>query len=136
MKKAFLGGTCNGSNWRSSLIPLIEGKVAYFDPVVPDWNEEAYQRELLEREIDDFVVYTITPLMTGVYSIAEVVDDSNKRPQKTILVVLETDGELKWDPKVRNSLKAVEKMVAKNGGQVFESLEDLAKFLIEASRVV
>ena len=34
--------------------------------------------------------------MTGVYSIAEVVDDSNKRPGKTILVILRDDGDKKF----------------------------------------
>lgn len=131
--KAFLGGTCNGSAWRQSLIPMIEGKVGYFDPVVPNWNEEAYQRELIEREVDDFVVYTITPAMVGVYSIAEVVDDSNKRPEKTILVVLDKDEEKVWDPRARKSLTAVSKMVKKNGGQAFDSLEELAEFLIKAA---
>lgn len=29
----------------------------------------------------------ITPRMTGVYSIAEVIDDSNKRPEKTIFCI-------------------------------------------------
>lgn len=131
--KAFLGGTCNGSAWRQSFIPMIEGKVDYFDPVVPDWNEAAYQRELFERETCDFVVYTITPAMLGVYSIAEVVDDSNKRPQKSVLVILDEDDGKGWDARVRKSLTAVAKMVKDNGAQAFDSLEEAAQFLIAAA---
>ena len=37
-------------------------------------------------------MFVITPLMSGVYSIAEVVDASNKNPKKTILCVLDDDG--------------------------------------------
>ena len=40
----FLGGTCNGSTWRDELIPMLE--VSFFNPVVPDWNGEAYERNL------------------------------------------------------------------------------------------
>ena len=34
MKKVFLGGTCNGSDWRKKLIPKL--KIDYFNPVVED----------------------------------------------------------------------------------------------------
>ena len=39
MKKVFLGGTTNDSNWRDLLIKKI--KIDYFNPVVKDWNESA-----------------------------------------------------------------------------------------------
>ena len=79
--KVFLGGTCNDSKWRDKLIPML--KINYFNPVVEDWNEEAREQERQERKICDFCLYVITPALAGVYSIAEVVDDSNKRPAKT-----------------------------------------------------
>lgn len=34
--------------------------------------------------------------MTGVYSIAEVVDDSNKRPEKTIFTILKEYDDTKF----------------------------------------
>lgn len=126
----FLGGTCNGSHWRDAMEDCLyhEG-VTFFNPVVDDWNDEAYARELLERETCDFCLYTITPKMTGVYSIAEVVDDSNKRPEKTVLVVLYDDeGNLFSKDQVK-SLKAVEKLVSENGGMVFDSLFNAAKWM-------
>jgi len=78
--KVFLGGTCNNSNWRNILIQDL--KIEYFDPVVDDWTFEFQKEELKQRELCDVCLYVITPKMTGVYSIAEVVDDSNKRPEK------------------------------------------------------
>lgn len=89
MKKVFLGGTCNESTWRNRIIVMLD--IDYFDPVVDDWTVDCMKRELQERKLCDFCLYTITPKMTGVYSIAEVVDDSNKRPDKTILVILKDD---------------------------------------------
>ena len=85
----FLGWTCNESTWRDKLISLL--KIDYFNPVVDDWTEECMIEVRRQRLICDYVLYVITPLMTGVYSIAEVVDDSNKRPKSTIFCFLEED---------------------------------------------
>jgi hypothetical protein len=127
-KKVFLGGTCNGSQWREKIKPLL--RIDYFDPVCEgEWNEEAYQRELHERETSDFVMYVITPRMTGVYSIAEVVDDSNKRPEKTLFCYLTSDGDDVFSEAQLKSLKAVSRMVENNGGKAFDNLTDMAEFL-------
>lgn len=130
MKKVFLGGTCNNSTWRDKLIQQLE--IDYFNPVVPDWTEEAYKRELKERETCDFVLYVITPKMTGVYSIAEVVDDSNKRPKKTVFCFLLKDGDKKFDAGQVKSLMNVGKMVKTNGGKWFDGLDEVAHYLNNA----
>ena len=126
MKKVFLGGTCNESTWRNDLIPLLE--IDYFNPVVDDWTEDCKEKELQERETCDVCLYAITPKMSGVYSIAEVVDESNKRPTKTVLILLKKDERIfknsQWE-----SLKTVAKMVEKNGGKVFYSLALAAEYL-------
>lgn len=127
MKKVFLGGTCNESTWRSSIIAMLE--IEYFNPVVDDWTEDCLEREIQERQRCDFCLYCITPLMTGVYSIAEVVDDSNKRPAATIFVLLKADGDIVFPEGQWRSLKAVAKMVSFNGVAVFQSLEDAAKYM-------
>lgn len=123
----FLGGTCNDSTWRKRLIKDL--KVPYFNPVVDDWNEESQKKEIEERESAKFVLYVITPLMKGVYSIAEAVDDSNKRPEKTLFCVLEKDDEKEFGEFEMKSLNQVKKMVEKNGAKVFENLSDIAEFL-------
>ena len=132
MKKVFLGGTCNGSTWRNGLIEILE--IDYFNPVVEEWTEECYQEELRQREICDYCLYVITPRMTEVYSIAKVVDDSNKRPEKTIFCVLTADindkGEfMMFNEEQLKSLDKVGAMVEKNGGKYFMTLRGVAKFL-------
>ena len=126
-KKVFLGGTCNNSLWRNRLIPML--RIRYFNPVVEDWTPECQAEELKQREGCDFCLYCITPKMTGVYSIAEVVDDSNKRPSKTVMVVLDIDGYEAFDLVRKKSLWAVQDMVQKNGGHSFDKLEDAAWFM-------
>ena len=130
--KVFLGGTCNDSTWRDELIKLLS--IDYFNPVVPDWNEEAYKKELEARENSEFCLYVLTPKMTGVYSIAEVVDDSNKRPEKTVFCFLEKDEDLEFDKHQIKSLVATGKLVKNNGGTVLSSLEEVAEFLNKAKK--
>ena len=127
MKRVFLGGTCNESKWRDSLIGILE--IDYFNPVVEDWTEECMKEERKQKETCEYCLYTITPKMTGVYSIAEVIDDSNKRPEKTLFCVLGIDDNFMFDVGQLKSLIQVGKMVERNGGKLFTNIEDVASYL-------
>ncbi|CAI2187393.1 7064_t:CDS:2 [Funneliformis geosporum] len=96
-KKVFLGGTVNA----------------------------VQQEEIRQRQTCDFVLYVITKEMLGFYAIAEVVEDSNKRPTKTIFCYL-TEGFGKHQVK---SLQATARLVQGNGVQVFTSLTEVANYL-------
>lgn len=127
-KKVFLGGTCNNSIWRDDLIKDL--KIDFYNPVVPDWTPECMEEELKQRKECDFCLYVITPKMTGVYSIAEVVDDSNKRPEKTIFCYLEKDENFHtFNSFQLKSLDQVGRMVKENGGQFFKTLKGVTDFL-------
>lgn len=123
----FLGGTCNNSTWREALIPHLQ--CDYFNPVVEDWTEEAQQLEIEKRQTCDFVLYVLTPKMTGVYSIAEVVDDSNKRPEKTLFCVLNQDDNNEFTEHQLKSLNMVKEMILANGARVFDDLIKVSEFL-------
>ena len=145
-KKVFLGGTCNDSTWRDELIPML--KIDYFNPVVDDWTLECQKEELKQRQECDYCLYVITPNITGVYSIAEVIDDSNKRPNKTIFCML-PEAIKKQKPRIwpfpnepemkiiklafsegqMKSLNSVGDMVKRNGGHFLKSLNEIANFL-------
>jgi len=130
MKKVFLGGTCNNSKWRDRMIPLLnEAGVGYFNPVVENWTPECQAEEIRQRETCDFVLYTLTPKMVGVYSVAEVVDDSNKRPEKTIFIPLEDDGVDLFTFTQWKSIQATADMVQRNGAKVFYNMKDAAKYI-------
>ena len=125
-KRIFLGGTCNESTWREKFIKNINNnKYECFNPVVDDWDEKAYQNELKERASCDICLYCITSEMTGIYSIAEVVDDSHLRPDKTVFCCIEkgfTKGQFK-------SLGKVAEMVKKNGGKSYTNFDEMIKDL-------
>lgn len=126
----FLGGTCNNSQWREALIPLLT--IHYFNPVVADWTPECQEREIKARQESDFVLYVITPKMTGVYSIAEVVEDSNKRPAKTVFCYLPEDEGVAFTKDQLKSLAATAKLVEKNGASVCSSLDEVATLVNRA----
>lgn len=125
--KIFLGGTCNNSQWREALIPDL--KMDYFNPVVPTWTEDAYRNELHERATCDICLYVITPKARGFYSIAEVADDSNKRPKKTVMCLLLEDDGLEFAGHQLESLRKVGKLVAENGAHYCEGLDELKQYL-------
>jgi len=103
-------------------------EINFFNPVVDDWTEDCMERERMERISCDFCLYAITPKMTGIYSVAEVVDDSNKWPKKTFLVLLRDDGKEHFSDGQWKSLGALAAMVNKNGGRVFDNLKEAAMF--------
>lgn len=126
--KIFLGGTCNDSKWRdrftSMLLPLVE----YFDPIVKDWTPECQDEERRQRDVCDYCLYVITPKMSGVYSIAEVVDDSNKRPDKTVFCIQAYDDSSAFSDSQWQSLMQVSEMVKQNGAKTFIFLDEVARF--------
>lgn len=128
--KVFLGGTCSGWKWRNKLQPLL--KCDYYNPIVENWSEEDRLREVHEREISDYVLYGITNGIKGVYSIAEVVDDSNKRPEKTLFLNLYKEDDSSYTKQMTCSLKAVENLLKENGVKVFtgiNAINEVAEFL-------
>ncbi|MFA8300164.1 MAG: nucleoside 2-deoxyribosyltransferase domain-containing protein [Hyphomicrobiales bacterium] len=129
-KRVFLGGTVNGSTWRDQLIPKLE--IDYFNPVCDDWTPEKQEEEIYQRNVCKFVLYVLTPKLTGFYSIAEVVDDSNKRPERTIFCILDEDDGLTWTSFQKKSLNAIAKMVEENGAKYCTSLDDIAKYINHA----
>lgn len=113
MIKLFLGGTCNETTWREELIPFLEEEgIDYFNPVVDDWTPECIEEEERQKKICTHHLFFITKEMTGVYSIAEAVDLSNKSPKSTIFavdIVGFSEGQLR-------SLHATSKIILGNGG--------------------
>lgn len=127
MKKVFLGGTCNDSLWRDEFISRL--KIKYYNPVGDEWTPGMMERELKQREESDFCLYVLTPKMTGYYSIAELIDDSNKHPQKTIFCFLTEDAGTRFSEFQIRSLEQVAEMVKRNGAYYFKTTGEVLNFL-------
>ena len=128
--KVFLGGTCASSTWREELQRKLDSeRIETFNPVVLNWTPECQAEEDFHRETDDICLYVITPEGEGFYSFVEVTDDSNKRPESTVLCILiEANGKKFEGHMLKCALKTA-KLIAKNGVYVTTSLDELATYL-------
>lgn len=147
--KVFLGGTCEGcypesewnneeldfsKDWRKKLVSMLDlNVVEYFNPVVDDWNDEAQQKEIEYRKNCDICLYAITNEIKGVYSIAEIIDDSNKRPDKTIFCNLYGNID-DINVQMIKSLDATAEMVIRNNGLVMRDLKNVAIYINNLER--
>jgi hypothetical protein len=129
MKRIFLGGTCAESTWRDELIVQLNlDKYTFFNPIVKDWNEECKAIEVQERKDCDIVLYTITPEMRGVYSIAEATDDSNKRPKNTVLCLIREVDSISFDDQSWNSMLEVGRLIGSNGSHILYGMDELIEY--------
>lgn len=128
MNKVFLGGTCNESTWRDELIPNL--KIDYFNPVVEDWTPECQaEEERQKNEVCNYHLFVITPKMTGVFSIAEVVDSAVSKKDHCIFCYLKKDGDKEFTEGQIKSLNAVGNIVKKYGGICNNNLDVIASYL-------
>ena len=126
----FLGGTCASSTWRQELIPMLdEEKISWFNPVVEDWTPECQEIEKWHRENDDISLYVLTPEAEGFYSYVEVTDDSNKRPERTVLCILTEANGRKFSKHEEKCALRTSKLVCENAVVVLDSLEQVAMYL-------
>lgn len=115
-KYVFLGGTCNNSTWRDELMPMLsERKVTYFNPVVEDWTPECKAQEDIAKENATWELYVLTPEMTGVYSIAELMYKACTDPSRLILCLPHDD---RWSEGQMRSIQATFTLARKAGVEV------------------
>ena len=136
MKKIFLGGTCNDSTWRNELIPILEKyHIQYFNPIVDDWTEECVKIENEEKNLCDCHLYVITPKMTGVYSIAELIESVHTPNKLTIFCYIQHDDNNYFTKGQLKSLDNVGKLVIKHNGIVCNSLIELQTILKNIKKI-
>ena len=130
----FLGGTCNGSTWRDSLMPLLdEADIKYFNPVVEDWTEECMAIEEVEKFKSTHELYIISPEMIGVYSIAEAVKGAFTKPESTIFCYIDNShnplASDTFTEAEKKSLAKTAEIIADAGGKVCSSFEEIIEYI-------
>lgn len=126
MNKVFLGGTVGDSTWRNELIKKLT--INYFNPVVDDWTPECMDIEEREKLEADYRLYVITPETKSTFSIAELIDDSNKYPEKTIISLVKSYGGESFSDRGYKHMKKVFDMAVSNGAKQVE-FDDLHIYL-------
>lgn len=125
----FLGGTCNDSEWRARLIPLLA--IDFFNPQLPPgtWDKSDEIKEVQARQNADYVLYVLTPRGDNLYSIAEVVEDAIKSPKRTVFCFLTEDGDKEFTLLHIRAMQAVGRIAERNGATVCKNLMDVANVL-------
>jgi len=129
--KVFLRGSCADSKWKEKFIPKLN--IDYLNS--DDWDSKCQEEKIRQKETCDFILYTLTKAYSAIAEVAEAVDDSNKRPEKTIVCVTNELMDYKWytkwvmDEQDMKHLDAVGRLVERNGGLYFKSLDEVAEYL-------
>lgn len=128
--KVFLGGTCNDSTWRENLIDMLPPHIHVFNPVVENWTEECQAEEERQKDLMCQVhLYVLTPKMTGVFSVAELVESSMTSKKITVFCYLPKDGEDTFTKGQMMSLQATANLVEKYGAYVCHNLTEVVECL-------
>lgn len=134
LSKVFLGGTTAGPDWRPELIKMLQ--CPYFNPVVKDWNEAARQQEVHEKKECGTSLYVLTPYLSGIFSVAEVVEDCiSRRPGRTVLCVLRQHQGKGFEDHMARSIDALIDLVKKHGCLITEDLQSTASVLNQLAQV-
>jgi hypothetical protein len=104
-------------------------KCSYFNPVVADWTPECVENEYREKLNADYQLYVITSEATGCFSIAELIDASNKVPSRTLCALLGNWNSHNIMAKRFISFSECMNVAVKNGAKRFYSLQEIADFL-------
>lgn len=121
MKTIFLGGTCNQSTWRDQLT-APEG-FQFFNPQLPagiEWEKHHQDAEDEAKKTATVQVYVITPEITGVFSIAELVAMAFTDPKHLVVGIIG-----KYEPFMQKSMDAVARLVQEHGVYVARTIEDV-----------
>jgi len=119
----YLGGTNGGSNWRSELIPMLNIPYTMLNI---DANPNI-----------DFLLYTVTPLLTRFNVIIKILKYSKIYEEKLIVCILENDicpdtgKKIKFDENAMILFDCLNKILYKNNSNMFWCLESVANYVNE-----
>ena len=128
----FLGGTCNGSEWRSKFIDtwkryaenhkdIKDRKIELFNPVVEDWTPECQKKEDEVKDNACLNMFIITPELKGVYSFAEAVECVNNGSKVFFAIY---DAHKQFDTAMIKSIDAIGSIIEKHGGTYEKYFEE------------
>lgn len=124
----FLGGTyvSNTTSWREDVISKL--RIRYINPekIV---SKNFFAVEKHERLNSDYCLFVLTPESYNFAAIAEVVQESNNRPNKTILCVIRDYMGCYFDDASWYSMECVKEIVRDNGAIVVDTLDEAISFL-------
>ena len=125
----FLGGTCNGSDWRENLVKLHDLPFLPIDPRVEYWERQHRLNEDELRENADYSIYVITPKMRGIYTFIQITEDACNRPNRTAFCILDEDDGETFLPRLKRNLTVSSQRWEELGATKLENLKDINDWL-------
>ncbi|MBX2843759.1 MAG: hypothetical protein KTR26_18455 [Flammeovirgaceae bacterium] len=123
----YLGGISSENDWREFVIPQLQ--INHVDPFQLN-AVEGIQEKLFKLKDDcNFIFYLFRPGMNEFLCVPELIDDSNKFSEKTVYVANFENKDKIFTNHQKKSLEAIGKMVERNGGRWFKTLEEAIVFL-------
>lgn len=128
--RVYLGGTQSGSMWREQVIGRLVIDYAIPELRSSKWFSETRAKDTDIKAVCDIHLYTITPMMAGVYNIAETLESCLKyKDKQTVVCIIRTDGFVYFNDKIYSDLKNIGTLLEENGAKVFYELGDAVAFI-------
>ncbi len=127
MTRVYLGGTFNGSEWRTQVTSSL--KIDYYSPIIEDGDEDVDDVHFEERKMCDYFLYVFTPKMIGAYALSQITNDLYKRPQRTMFCFLPEEQDQRLTATQIKDLELLGQKVESQGGLWCHTLDDAIKFL-------
>ncbi|MGH1366612.1 MAG: hypothetical protein ACRBF0_23835 [Calditrichia bacterium] len=127
IKTVFVAGRGDYGNWRSTIKRLLTDNV-----VIAESSGRGLvnaQHDAFEKEHADAIVFVITPSALSTFDLANAVNESNKRPEKTIVCFLSAGNEWMHDPRRYAELSEIRAILESNGARCLNSLSELADII-------
>ena len=128
-KRVWLGGTFG--KWRQDLKKLL--KIGYWENDLDDDLETV----IADKKNCDYILYTLTPSMTGIFSFEEIKQDTKNYPERIILCALNEEDKNYvhcFDLQSWEVVQGLAKEVTAEGGKYFEDIKQLADYLNDGGR--
>lgn len=137
----YVSGTRNPeSRWREEFLDILNKKypaLTYFSPIVrqEEWTQQAQIYENNEKKRCIVHFYCLSPLMTGVYTIAELVHDSCTIPGWTVALLIDDDNGHRFECGMYKSVARTLQLACRHNGagRVYdlETAADLCNYLVQ-----
>lgn len=125
--KVFLGGTVKNTSWREKLISKLHKNIDFFDPTVEIWDNEAIEKEKIEKEICDILLFYICD--NSIFSLYELIVYSLD-PRKNVIFCFQLEEKNEHETK---TLNLISNELKSKGSIVFDDLDKIADYINNSS---
>jgi len=126
-RNVFIAGRGDYGNWRSEIKRLLGDNVITAESSGRGLVNA--QHDAFEKEHADAIVFVITPSALSTFDLANAVNESNKRPEKTIVCFLSAGNEWMHDPRRYAELSEVRAILESNGARCLNGLAEITELI-------